>query len=118
MKSMKLKYDFNKTYFFNKMISIPIIDKCMYCENGKYMRPGDGRVVDCPVCKGKGEYDSDGGSIEEIPSKCTLYKIVIFPEDISYKFIDENKEKAHTTVYSSVVECTANKTKDIMGYTK
>lgn len=118
MKTVKLKYSFDKNYFYNKMISVPYIEKCLYCENGKYKRVGDGKIVKCPVCKGVGEYDSGSGSIKEEPNKCKLIKVIITSDDIEYQFIDKENKVIFGNVYETIEECAANKSKGIMGYTK
>jgi hypothetical protein len=121
MKTINLKYDFDKTYYYNKMISTPTKIKCMYCENGKHIRVGDGKEVECPVCKGKCEIDTGSGSIKEEPRKCFLSKITIEEtkdfENINYHFIDEYDKSIFGTIYDDIDKCINGQTKGVMGYT-
>ena len=120
MKTITFDYDFHNTYYFNKMISIPKIVKCLYCEKGKHKRIGDGKIVDCPVCEGKGDIDTKSGSLKEEPRKCFLYKIsteTTKEEDyVNYMFIDEDNKTVHANIYDDIDECIKNQGKGIMGY--
>lgn len=102
------------------MILTPTIIKCLYCENGKHKRIGDGKEVECPVCKGKCEIDTGSGSLKEEPRKCFLNKITSTItkeiEDIKYHFIDEYNESIFGTVYDDIDKCINGKSKGIMGY--
>ncbi len=121
MGNINFNYDFNTTYYYNKMISVPRIEKCLYCENGKHKRVGDGKIVECPVCKGIGEINTQSGSIKEEPRKCFLFKIKtnITKEDYNckYIFVDEDNKIISATIYDDIDECIKGKVKAVMGYT-
>ena len=120
METITLEYDFDKTYYYNRMVSIPTMIRCLYCENGKHKRVGDDKEVECPVCNGKFEIDIGSGSIKEEPRKCFLKKIkyVITKnnKDVDYIFVDEYNESVLSTVYDDIDKCINGKTKGIMGY--
>ena len=116
-----LKYKFNETYYYNMMISTPIMEKCLYCENGKHKRIGDGEIIDCPICDGKGEIDTKCGSINEEPRKCFLKtintKTIIDDVEHKYKFVDENNKSISETIYDDIDDCINGQSKGVMGYT-
>ena len=119
--NVESKYDFNKTYFFNEMISIPTIVKCRFCKDGKIKRESDGKREKCPICNGAGNKDSGSGSIEEQPRKCFLHKINLTikkDENLEkYIFKNENNKQISEIVYKTIEECIENQSKGIMGYT-
>lgn len=120
MKQINLKYSFNKTYYYNKPISVPTMVECLYCENGYHTRVKDRKVVLCPLCNGDWIIDTGHGSIREEPSECFLaIATSIVTKDnerTDYVFRDGDGKRVRATIYDSIEECIKGKTKGIMGY--
>lgn len=116
--ALNLEYDFNHTYYYNKMVSTPTTIKCLYCENGEHKRIGDGIVVQCPVCNGNGEIES-GGSLKEEPRKCILSYVTSEigrnGDRSKYHFTD-GSDNVIGTVYHDINKCIDGKLKGLMGY--
>jgi len=114
------KYNFDELYYYNKMVTIPYIKKCDYCEDGKFKKP-NGQIVDCPKCNGNGEYETGSGLIKQVTSKCVLSKINISIDEhknkhIQYEFIDSDiRKKIFGTIYKDKESCDKDK-KGVIGY--
>lgn len=113
----EIEYNFGSTYYFNKMISVPQMMKCMYCVDGTHTRIGDNKKVNCPICNGVGEIEN-GGSLEEMPRKCFLKSIHQTEDDIIYEFKDEYDDLLIIShAYDDIDVCIEHQSKGIMGYT-
>lgn len=123
LSSLNFKYEFNIRYYYNKMVSIPYIEKCLYCDNGNHTRFVDNQIVICPVCNGSGKKNSGHGSIKEEPRICFLNTIKtetdIDNTEIIYIFVDEynNVLTDVSNPYETIDECINAQIKDCyMGY--